>query len=136
MKKIIYLFTATVVFATTACKKEKVNQDVEQKLIGKWKFEVLTGGITGMYVVADPSQVDVIEFKNTRNFVRSTNGVPGATGTYEVYQSESIFSAKQEPTLRYTPQQGQPSIISIAGDTLRLSENVTDGFNIKYSRVK
>jgi hypothetical protein len=136
MKPLIYLFTAAVLFTATSCKKETVKPSIKDKLIGKWKFEVLTGGLPAMYVVAVPSQVDVIEFKKDQSFVRSTNGEEGATGTFEIYQSVSIFSGQKDNTLRYTPQHGQPSIINIVGDTLRLSENVEDGFNIKYSRVK
>jgi hypothetical protein len=136
MKPFICLLTAAILFTAASCKKETAKPSVEDKLIGKWKFEVLTGGIPAMYVVAVPSQVDVIEYKKDHTFVRSTNGEKGATGTFEIYQSVSIFTNKSDNILRYTPQQGQPSIISIMGDTLRLSENVADGFNIKYSRVK
>ena len=136
MRISIYLFIATVLF-TTSCKKQTAEPiSIETKLTGKWKFENIILGLTGTKYVAVPSQVDVIQFKVDHSFVRTTNNEFTAQGTYNITQAKSIFTQKNDNILTYSPQQGQPSVISITTDTLRLSENVYDGNSITYSRVK
>jgi hypothetical protein len=136
MKKIIHLFTAIILLTASACKKQTVQPSIEQRLAGKWKFESTILGLTGTKYVAVPSQVDVIEFNTDHSFVRTTNNEFTGKGTYNITQGKSIFTQKDDNILTYNPQQGQPSVISIITDTLRLSENVYDGNSITYSRVK
>jgi hypothetical protein len=137
MKPFIYLFTAIVLLTSSSCKKEPVQViTIQQKLIGKWKFESMIMGLTGTKYVAIPSQVDVIEFKTDHSFVRTTNNEFIAQGTYDITRGKSIFTQKNDNILTYNPQQGQPSVINISTDTLQLSENVYDGNSITYSHVK
>ncbi|MES2808434.1 MAG: hypothetical protein V4619_07400 [Bacteroidota bacterium] len=137
MKPLIYLFTAAVLFGATSCKKETVEQlpSIEKDLMGKWKFERTRLG-TGVVYVAVPGEVDMIDFKIDRVYQRSTNGVNGAQGTYELTQPISIFSGKKDNAITLRPQQDIPNIVRITKDSLYLAQNVYDGSTSIFSRVK
>ncbi|MCC8426094.1 hypothetical protein [Mucilaginibacter sp. UR6-11] len=136
MKPFIYFFTAAALLILTSCQKETVNPGIEQQLIGKWKFESTILGLNGVRYVAVPSQVDIIEFKSDHTFVRTTNGDPVAHGNYDITQSKSIFTQKNDNTLSFYPEQGPPNIIRIASDTLYMAQNVYDGSSSEFSKVK
>lgn len=145
MKRLILLSATLTLIAVTACKKEPIytNTDpyIEQKLIGKWKFESLFFASTHTLYVAVPSQLDVVEFKADHKFNRSTNAETTQQGNYDIIQTKSIFTQKDDNLLRFNPQsvpaQAQETdIISIKGDTLTMLQNVYDGYVSKFSKVK
>jgi hypothetical protein len=143
MKRFIYLITAITLFAATSCKKQTVNPDIDpqidQQLIGKWKFESLFFPSTHALYVAIPSQLDIVEFKADHKFVRSTNAEVTQQGNYDIILTKSIFTQKDDKLLRFNPQSipaQESDIISIKGDTLTMLQNVYDGYVSKFSRVK
>ncbi|MGF7078285.1 hypothetical protein [Mucilaginibacter sp. UYCu711] len=143
MKLLIYLITAITLFAATSCKKQTVipniDQQIEQQLVGKWKFESLFFASTHTLYVAIPSQLDIVEFKADHKFVRSTNAEITQQGNYDIVQAKSIFTQKDDNLLRFNPQSvpaQETDIISIKGDTLTMSQNVYDGYVSKFSKVK
>ncbi|MES2378805.1 MAG: hypothetical protein V4553_19595 [Bacteroidota bacterium] len=143
MKPFIYLFTAITLFAATSCKKETVNPEkdpqIEQQLVGKWKFESLFFASTHTLYVAIPSQLDMVEFKADHKFVRTTNADITQQGNYDIIRAKSIFTQKDDNLLRFNPQSITPQetdIISIKGDTLTMLQNVYDGYVSKFSKVK
>jgi hypothetical protein len=143
MKPFIYLFTAITLFAVTSCKKQTVNLEtdpqIEQQLVGKWKFESLFFASTHTLYVAIPSQLDMVEFKADHKFVRTTNADITQQGNYDIIRAKSIFTQKDDNLLRFNPQSITPQetdIISIKGDTLTMLQNVYDGYVSKFSKVK
>ena len=143
MKHFIYLITAVALFSVASCKKEAVNlnadQNIEQKLVGKWKFESLFFASTHTLYVAIPSQLDVVEFKADHKFVRSTNAEITQQGNYDIIQAKSIFTGMDDNLLRFNPQSvpaQETDLISIKGDTLIMKQNVYDGYVSKFSKVK
>jgi hypothetical protein len=143
MKPLIYLFTAITLFASTSCKKQTVTPDtdpqIEQQLVGKWKFESLFFASTHTLYVAIPSQLDMVEFKADHKFIRTTNAEVTQQGNYDIIQTKSIFTQKDDNLLRFNPQSvpaQETDIISIKGDTLTMSQNVYDGYVSKFSKVK
>lgn len=143
MKLLIYLITAITLFAETSCKKQTVipniDQQIEQQLVGKWKFESLFFASTHTLYVAIPSQLDIVEFKADHKFVRSTNAEITQQGNYDIIQAKSIFTQKDDNLLRFNPQlvpAQETDIISIKGDTLTMLQNVYDGYVSKFSKVK
>lgn len=143
MKQFIYLVTAITLFVATACKKQTAgpdtNQQIEQQLAGKWKFESLFFASTHTLYVAIPSQLDMIEFKADHTFKRSTNAETTQEGNYDIIRAKSIFTQKDDNLLRFNPQAlpaQESDIVSIKGDTLTMLQNVYDGAIAKFSRAQ
>src|SRR4051812_14319083 len=105
MKRLIYLITAITLLAATSCKKQtadpEIDPQIDQQLIGKWKFESLFFASTHTLYVAVPSQLDIVEFKQDHKFIRSTNAEVTQQGNYDIILTKSIFTQKDDNLLRF-----------------------------------
>lgn len=139
MKNITYLLLAFFITTAATCKKDQAKMlVVEKQLIGKWQYTGRTGGFAGKTEQADPSEVQLLEFKKGMNFIRTINGQSRQTGTYEITAEISIYSGKEEPAIRFNQQTDHAPmghIISIKNRTLTIADNVYDGFTTTYTRL-
>lgn len=138
MKSFLLLAGAVLVFS--GCKKTPVaQQELEDKLLGKWQFRGAEGGLTGKYEVVRPDVNFVLEFNPKYHFVKTLNGKVTEEGPYDLITTKSIHTGKDDNAIRFnvtdtTPYNGE--IISISNDTLSIANNTYDGYGATYVRIK
>ncbi|SHE41693.1 hypothetical protein [Pedobacter caeni] len=139
MKAIFYSLMAILLFSSATCRKVQSGSPLDKQLIGAWKYTKKSGGYAGKSENADPAMNLILEFKSGFKYIKKTNGQVSEQGSYELYQTKSIYSGKEDHAIRFSSTSDHPdknSIISLRNDTLILADNVYDGFSVEYIRIK
>ena len=132
------MLAVLTLLTSATCKKNDHNPKFQHQLIGKWKYTGTTGGFAGKNEPADPSAVNVIEFKKEGKYVRYVNNEPDVQGTYLLIKIKSIYTGKDENAIRFDPIAGSPKIgviATIQGDKLILADNFHDGYTNGYAKL-
>lgn len=138
MKSFLLLAGAVLVFS--GCKKTSAaQQELDDKLLGKWQLKGSGGRLTGKYEAVRPDVNFVLEFNPKYHFVKTLNGKVTEEGPYDLITTKSIYTAKDDHAIRFnvtdtTPYDGQ--LISVNQDTLSIADNTYDGYASTYVRIK
>ena len=104
-----------------------------EEFYGAWDMIGASGGIDGRSIPAErPTQIVIHQDNRIEVFV---SGQLIATQSFEVSRGKSIYSSKLQWFIQ-RKDDVQPQVISVASDSLAISDNVYDGFSTSYRRAK
>jgi hypothetical protein len=138
MKPIIYFTSLLILFSLSSCKKNPEHLDLEQNLIGIWKYTGSGGGFTGKYEPADPAVEIILELKKDHTYISTRNDEVIQSGKFDITRVRSIYSAHDEDAIRFDVDKSSevaPYIIILNGNQLSLGHNVYDGISSGYTRI-
>jgi hypothetical protein len=136
-KQIIAFIIIAFIFLSSCVKEMQVPHSNLKKIFGKWQWVSSTGGLAGKTITPASEGYSLrVEFR--------TNGI------YRKYKSDTLAEQKKfsfspetsihhhKPVWTVSFDEGSPKMaISFSGpDTLILDEQVFDGFEHVYSRIK
>lgn len=139
MKAIFYSLMVIMLLSSATCRKPPRGPQLEDRLLGEWKYIGKSGGYAGKHEKADPKLNHILQFKNGFRYQQKINNQVSEQGSYELYKAKSIYSGKEDLAIRFNPTSSQPnkkSVISLRNDTLIIADNVYDGFKMEYISLK
>ncbi len=106
-------------------------------LYGTWEWMDTSGGIAGETRTAGPGDPRItVELKADGTAVFRRNGVEARTQRFRVVSEMSIYHGTEMPVLYYDEEDlGRVVQVFDGGTILTLSDNVYDGFSLRYRRV-
>lgn len=128
-----FLIFLSLTLAGNSCTDEK--QDLSEELVGEWRWIASVGGFAGLRITPETSQeTQTLKFSKKGEYRTYKNDSLVAEGSYEIVRGKTIFSEDEKDLLVRPDRLKQ--VISITGDTLRLQDNLYDGFGHTYVRVE
>lgn len=137
-------FLAIITFITAgfyACKKQKSDPNIEQKLIGNWELKLSRGGFTGQTIPVEAGKSSVLAFKSKDTYQQIENGKLVKEGKYVLSKAKSIHSGQLETAISFNEvdtisKEQRKYVLGLRSDSLFVSDNYYDGYSMLYLRVK
>ena len=109
-----------------------------QKIFGKWEWVSTSGGFAGKAITPAREGYTVrIEFSNEGIYHKFKNDSLADRKQFSFVQKESIQTHQPVWLLSFEGESSLPMAVSFSGrDTLMLDEQVHDGFEYVYARIK
>lgn len=129
MKKLFVVFF----IALFSCGQEEVTVKTNA-LIGEWSWVRKTGGIAGIDEKPKAGENAILKLNADYSYSYLNNGVTISSGTYTLERSESMLLNKEVPFIVF--DKNNKRMYEIKKDRLYLSDDLYDGFNFEYVRIK
>ena len=138
LRSVVVSFCLLTVLFTSACQKESVAPKPAQFLLGRWKLDHSTNGITGRFEPADPTQLQEIIFATNGQAQFLLNGAMTSTKAYTLTESKSYLSGKTETFITFGPgtyaNSTSPYLANLSASTFSLVIDAADGPSATYVR--
>lgn len=132
MKK-IFLYFALFIAGIYGC---DTGVETQEDIYGSWNWIRTTGGFAGVSLTPQSegyTMKAVFSRGNSASFYKNDSLI--WTSKFTVNKEKTIFSEEEMSVIHYESTR-LPQAISIKGDTLTLSDNAYDGFNMSYVKIK
>jgi len=112
------------------------NKLTETSIVGKWLWVESIGGFTGK-TVRSPDSVEVtLEFTADGSYIKRENSLIVDSSAYSIVNEKTIFSSSNLDVVHFSTLSLSAVIGQLTTTTLKLEDNVTDGFVSTYTRVQ
>src|SRR5215813_9456583 len=138
MKRFLGIAVIGLIFLSNTCKKEMELPDPElKKIFGKWEWVESSGGFAGKITTPLKAGYNMrIEFGKEGTCQKFKNDSLIAKKPFSFSQKESIQTHKPAWVISLD-ESSIPMAVSFSGnDTLMLNEQVHDGYQNVYTRIK
>jgi hypothetical protein len=138
-----------VTLLLASCTKEKVEETIQMKIVGKWDWLETYGGFTGnaLYTPENTGDERKFVFKKDSSFYEILNSDTVQKTNYFISREESMILDGEFDFLTinfkyYLPDEGTTLtlpmryMITKIADSLKIREDVYDGFRHKYVKMK
>lgn len=131
-----FLSVIALFFVIAACENRNTIEPQEKTLAGKWEWVQSVGGIGGWTYKASATEKKQVIYTTGGDFELIENGQSKTKKKYEIKDGPSITSTEKVPVIYYLPEGSIAQSYRVKSDTLYLFDEVNDGFNHVYVRVK
>ncbi len=133
MKLLTYF---VMLLSIMSCSNENV-APVEKTIAGKWEWVESTGGIGGWTYKASATEKKQVIFTKAGDYELIENGDSKMKTKYIIKDGMSITSTTPVPMIYFQPDSSYiHQSYQIKSDTLFLFDEVNDGFNHTYVRIR
>lgn len=130
MKNILLIIVSLVMFS---CSKDE-NLIAANDITGEWKWIKKTGGIAGVNETPKEGETRILKLNTDNTYSRLENGKVISSGKYSLGRGKSMLFNEEYSTLSFDEM--VPLMYEVKGISLYLFDDVYDGFNYEYVRVK
>lgn len=130
MKNILLITLGLIILS---CSKGE-NLVVANDIMGEWKWVRKTGGIAGINETPKEGELLVIKLNADKTYIRLENGKVTSTGKYSLGKAESMLFNEEYSTLSIDEM--RPLMYEVNENSLYLFDDMYDGFNYEYVRVR
>jgi len=117
-------------FLLTGCYKLKVPNEDAKKIFGSWQFLSSSGGLSGQGAQG-LSQENWISFSEKGQYTLNKNDKQLEKSKFRYETRNSIFGGERTMIIYHVASFGTQSF-TVSGDTLRLYDEVYDGFDYVF----